>query len=34
MGASESREPITKHGIHKYYVENDVYLEPISGPEG
>lgn len=34
MGAVESREPITKHGIHKHYIGDDVYLEPISGPDG
>ena len=34
MGGKESREPITKHGIHKHYIDDDVYLEPISGPDG
>ena len=34
MGGQESREPITKHGIHKHYIGDDVYLEPISGPDG
>jgi len=34
MGAEESREPITKHGIHKHYIEDDVYLEPICNPAG
>ena len=34
MGGTESREPITKYGIHKHYEEDDVYLEPLSGPDG
>ena len=38
MGGSppvpESRVPVTKYGLHKHYIGNDVYLEPISGPDG
>ena len=34
MGGKESREPIVKYGIHKHYVDDDVYLEPIGGPDG
>ena len=33
MGAEESREPITKHGLFKHYVGDDVFLEPIQNEQ-
>ena len=34
MGGKESREPITKYGLFKHYVGDDIVFQPVAAPDG
>lgn len=34
MGGKESRDPATKFGLFKHYLENDIILQPVAAPDG
>ena len=34
MGAKESRDPITKYGLFKHYVGDDIVFQPVAAPDG
>jgi len=34
MGAKESREPVTKYGLFKHYVGDDIVMQPVAAPDG
>lgn len=34
MGGKESREPVTKYGLFKHYVGDDIVFQPVAAPDG
>ena len=34
MGGKESREPVTKYGLFKHYVGDDIIMQPVAAPDG